>query len=440
MKRLLLVLLALLLLAGCGENTPLPTTTEIQQTTAAPTTEPDPGIYVPDSETEKKTDGAIREYRPGISCGLAAMGSDVVLFSWEENDTTTLIRLTEENCRQRAKAQVDAFLPLKAAFVRLTENAVGYYDKNTNSVVILNAMLQEQDRVAVPDQIIGDPVLSENLQYFYYMAEPGLRVLDMNTGISRTLRQCDGQSILLNGICINGTYLQCTATDNNGPHTEFISTKTGQVMNTDAQLLSLESWEDRYYLVRRSGAVTEQIFSLSQDELIRFVPKEAGEVFPLLAMNGALSAEKGEQGITLCYYDLESGYRTAEVLLPGFEHIYNVMPDVAGTGVWFLAFDYAKEEEVLFHWTPEKSPVKDQQTYTTPRYTRENPDTAGLEKCRNAADALEQNYGVKIVFGDNVKGSPDYKFVGEFQVEAIEKALSGLYAALDYALFISDAA
>lgn len=430
MKRLLLVILALLLLAGCSENIPVPTTTEVKQTTAVPTTEPDPGIYVPDSETEKKTDGGIREYRPGISCGLAAMGSDVVLFSWDKDDTTTLIRLTEENCRQRAKAQVNAILHPKAAYVRFTENAVGYYDKNTNSVVILNAMLQEQDRVVVADQIIGDPVLSEDLQCFYYMADSGLRVLDMNTGISRTLRQCDGQSIFLNGLCMNGAYLQCTATGNTGSHTEFISAKTGQVMDTDTELMSLESWADRYYLVRRSGTVMEQLFSLSQGELIRFVPKETGEVYPMLPMNGALVAEKGKQGITLCYYDLESGHRTAKVSLPGFEHIYNVIPDAAGTGVWFLAFDYAKAEDVLFHWALEKSLVKDQKTYTTPRYTRENPDTVGLQKCRNTADKLEQNYGVRVVFGDAVKGAPDYEFVSEFQVEAIEKALSSLKTAL----------
>ena len=426
MKRLLLVLLALLLLTGCMENTPANTTTEAQQTTAAPTTEPDPGIYVPDSETERKTDGAIREYRPGISCSLAAMGSDVILFSWDKDDNTTLIRLSDENCRQRAETQVKSILYPDASYVRLTENAVGYYDKNTNSVVILNAMLQEQDSVAVPDQIIGNPVLSEDLQYFYYMAEPGLRVLDTNTGVTRTLRECGGEAVFLNEICLNGTYLQCTATDTDGSRTEFISTKTGQVMYTDTQLLSLVSWSDRYYLVRKSGTVMEQIFSLSEDQLISFAPKGTGEVHPLLSMNGALSAEKGQRGITLSYYDLESGHRTAKVLLSGFEHIYSVMPDAAGTGVWFLAFDYAKEQEVLFHWTLEKSPVKDQKTYTMPRYTRENPDTAGLQRCRDTADKIGQDYGVKIVFGADVKENPDYEFVSEFQVDAIEKTISSL--------------
>ena len=59
MKRFLWILLAIVLLAGCSKKQPSTEQTDATLATAEPT---EPGLYVPGSEIEKGTAGAVRSY------------------------------------------------------------------------------------------------------------------------------------------------------------------------------------------------------------------------------------------------------------------------------------------------------------------------------------------------------------------------------------------
>ena len=60
MKKLWIILFAVLVLSGCANEEPVETTTEAVTTTAETTP---PGYYVPRSSVEKNSDGAVRMYQ-----------------------------------------------------------------------------------------------------------------------------------------------------------------------------------------------------------------------------------------------------------------------------------------------------------------------------------------------------------------------------------------
>ena len=96
-KTILACLAALLLLAGCG--TPAETT-EPSAAPTVPTTAPPPqGCYVPGSDAEELTNGAVRLYLPGASApeGLAAMGDKLLLFAGTGAGTRLTV-LAGEDC------------------------------------------------------------------------------------------------------------------------------------------------------------------------------------------------------------------------------------------------------------------------------------------------------------------------------------------------------
>ena len=114
MKRFLLILLAVLVLAGCGKKQP---SDQLDSTAGADAIQPtEPGLYVPKSETEKQTSGAVRSYalKDGEWFGLSSVGADLLVAG---KNAMLLLTGAEGWATEVAANTLTAFLPTR---VRIT--------------------------------------------------------------------------------------------------------------------------------------------------------------------------------------------------------------------------------------------------------------------------------------------------------------------------------
>jgi predicted GTPase len=65
----------------------------------------------------------------------------------------------------------------------------------------------------------------------------------------------------------------------------FISAKTGETLGADSGMKSVDIWENRYFLQRQEGLVTEYIFTADDGSQKCFHPKNGAAVYSLLSMN-----------------------------------------------------------------------------------------------------------------------------------------------------------
>lgn len=432
MKRLVsIVLILFVLLTGCAAEVPETTGTIAQQTTNGTVAATLPGLYEPDSAVEQQTDGSVRAYLPHADCTMVMMGETPLLFCWDGNVTTTLMRLTGELYYPGASTQVPGDVYPEDNGVCITARSVCYYDAAEKCIVFLNEKLQETRRISMPEDLVEVPVMCEDLSEAYYCTATELRALNTETGLSRLIRQHDGETVYIRSVCMNGTMLECYVVNGTESYTEFVSTENGQSLGIDAELLSFDAWKDRFCLQRMDGVVTETLFGTMDGTLQSFVPEEENAtLYSLLEMDGVLEACSDETGVSLAFYKLSTGSKISKVHIDGLQYIANVVADPMNEAVWFLSFDYETDRQVLYRWELNTSAVTDDKVYTTARFTRENPDAAGLALCRKKADVLETQYGVEIFLEQELTSPWDYDFEYEYQVKAYEVGLTALENAL----------
>lgn len=431
MKRWIAVIPAVFfLLTGCVTQDRDETTME---STTVETTQPDPGLYEPESTIEKQTSGAVRAYPLGGRAGsyIIPVEDDILLFS-DGGHQTDITRLTGENCVVAHTAVADGNIYDVYGSVRIWGNKLGYYDGEANSVVFLDGMLQEIERVEMPADMQGTPLFSQDLNSVYYCTPDAIRVLRLDTGISRLIRQQECQFQVLEQVLFSDTVLQCSIT-NDTVRTEFISTETGETVGTDANLEYLEAWEDCYFLRRSEGVVRELLFGNVDGRCMTLLPAgDCDSAVGLLPIGGVLTSLYTEgAGTELNLHDLESGLRSSSLVLPESIDPYGFIADASGTYIWFLALDQKTQTDVLYRWDIAVTEVDDETVCVGPRYTQDDPDTNGLTRCQSRADAIGNHYGVKILLGETPPQPEGYTFTYEYQVSAFQVGLDALEQILD---------
>lgn len=424
MKRALACLgFALLLLSGCMMEDPEGITT-LPETTAP--TEPDPGIYLPESEIEKHTYGAIRAYDVSAPFGndVLAIGNDLLLLSYG-NGRTTVSRLSGENC---ALVRNGVIGNVRADDLSIMDNRIGYYDPQDRCAVYLDSMLQVTERIPLPEDMLAEPVFSGDLATLYYCTADEVRAFDIHTGISRLLRQQECESQYPVQVILNDKVLQLRVVDRYGNETtQFLSTENGQTLDDAQGVESLVAFQKDYFAGCWDDTIPEWVFgSGSGKQQSLQITGEFDAIVPLLRIHSAVAVRTEENEIMLELYDLKTGLKSAAVSLPECTGAYSFTADATGKYVWFMTWDAAAGKDRLCRWEYGMTPVDDSQVYTGVRYTRENPDTAGLEACREQADALSEKYGIKLLLDDQLPQPEDYAFVYEYRVPAFESALETL--------------
>lgn len=424
MKRILFILLACLMLCACGNPTEeIPPTTQPQPAVAP--TEPS-GSYAPDSQIELATNGAVRAYPQSKEnvWAIKPVGEDVLVFSGQE--CTTITRLSGENLFRIAEAELDISLSIDAPSLYIREDRVIYYDYQTMELVHLDGNLRELRRTAMPEDILGDPVLTEDRSKLYYCAGDGVRVMDMGTGISRLVKEMSFFEQFMDGLLMDGTVLRVAVFDEDGNgETLFLDAKTGAMVGGLPEGIDLTSGDAYFYAIDPEGIVRQMIFG-NAEQIWQLYPEDyldSGIFLP--ESHAALVYSWEDESQTLDYYDLATGLRTSSLKL-GAQYPESIAENGNGY-IWFL-LNGEDGSQTICRWETAKTPTDDETVYTGTRYTLDTPDEAGLEECRSYAEILSQKHGLEILIGlDAVNVRPwDYDPVAEYQVPVIMDALHQL--------------
>lgn len=441
MKRLIAWLLLAVLLAGCTADPNNGTTGAPGETTGqtSPTENTEPGIYVPDSDTEKQTKGAVRAYKvPSADCaGLMMMGDDLLLFGYADGETAnmTVTRYVGENLSQKNETALEGGYS-ESPYVRVYDNKLAYYSESSGEVIVLDALFHELQRESIPEEGVARPVISSDFSKVYYCTGDQIRVLDMQTGISRMLREQENQSQELTGLYFDDSLLVSSITDGEGDsYYSFISSATGEVLQIDEGMNVFSAAEkgDAYFVQREEGTVTELLFGVYPNSPnVLNLEHESYMSFPLLEANRVLISREGDSGKpVLELYDLETGKMASTLTLGSQWSLQDAVLDSDGAKIWLMAGDINTGETYILRWDPAVSATKDDTVYVSQRFTDDIPDTAGLIECQLQASVLGEKHGVDItIHFDEIAPAEGCTFKGEYQVPAIQKGLARLEAAL----------
>ena len=420
MKRLLLLILAVLLLAGCGREEPAVETTEpTVETVAEPVS-----IYLPNSSVEQQTNGAVQVYVPDKAnyIGLGIMGEDVVLVS----DLSQLTKINGETGELGNSLKVGETISCEATDFTASDKGVSYYRADGLELVFLNTDLEQTVKVDIPAGISGRPCISHTNQEIYYCLGKEVRALHLQTGISRLVKEQACQSIELMESHLDGTMLACKVTDEAGAETVlYLDSATGQTLDDANQLVSLQTGTTQYLAGRQEGMVYQQIFGTVGGTPQIFNLEE--DVQAAFSLNGAFRWYTENSALVLDFYDLQTGTHSAQTRMVGVSEPIAVA--TSSKYIWILAEE--GNQQMLYRWDVSKSATGNEYSYLSALYTRENPDTQGLERCAQQAVELKDKYGITVSVGaDALTVTGGYELVDEFQPLALTNMMNLLETGL----------
>ena len=427
MKRLLVILLVLFLLTGCVTQ-PVETT---QQTESSATEElvesRAPGEQLEEyfNSIREQTNGAVKAYRTenNAACnGVLPLGDRMVFFYKDE-----IVTYVEEYLyREDSVREVGDLLP-QTHMVQVTDTRIAYYLEESRTFVLRDFSLAEVAREELSADIQGYPVYDEGSNTVYYCTAEGIRALNLDSGIARLLRQQTNYWQELTQSAFDGQMLVCSISDQDDMEsTMYIMADTGMQIDDDACVHDLYTYGEDYFLVRWADAQPEYLFGQRGGEPMCFLPDgQPQQVVPALELGGVVTASTTEDGVALCFYDLDSGRKTAAVTLPDFTEVRGIVADQRGY-IWFLAVDPETGLNRVYQWTVQKSPAKDDTVYTSPRYTEESPDTEGLAACEARAQTMGETYGIQLRIWEDAVAAPWENMKAEYRVASFQSALDEL--------------
>lgn len=434
MKRFVGLLILCLLLAGCAvpSQTETVPTHETEQTQA---TEP-AGTYAPGSAVEEQTGGAVRVYPMELqTCyAIAPMGGELLVFS-QEGENTAIMKLSGENLYVAATAQVEEVLHPSDASLGITEKGLSYYDSSAREMVFLDTNLKEVLRFAVPESMVGPPVLSANRQTMYYCTDSAVYALDLENQISRLLKEISYPEQTLSGLLLEDSILRLNLWDQESePRELYISTENGETLSESGYIPTLFTQGQVYYtnfwegsmnisLFGQPGTEQTQLWPKNLDSDCWFIPQEHAAVTGAVTDSG--SAE-------LDYYDLTTGHRVSSLELENF-WLWDAVDAPEEGQVYLLGQNEDTGAFAILRWDAPDLPAEDDRVYTGVRYTVDVPDETGLVQCREYADSISLRFGVEIrIAHEAVEDQPwDYTMEIEYQVPVIQAGLEELERLLE---------
>lgn len=408
MKRWIAILILALLLTGCANPDPAPTVTPTDPDSTQQT-DPTGTPSVPTEPTAITKMPLDAQYD-----AVAAFGSGLLLS--REN---SLSLWSFGSAKSTATAEVSGLLLPGSGTMRILKDSIVYYEGSSNTLVYLNEQLTETKRLQLNETILADPYLTADGCNLYYCHSSGIRVLDLQTGISRNLKLQEGNWLGITGALLDGNALRCQLQQAGGSvRTMLISTETGQTLWEGDELNAITGFGDLYCY----DAGSEWIFGMvgQQPQLLN-----APGAIALPQISSAVAVTV-ENGVTLELYDLTAGRRTASQQIPELSEISGLT--AFQDALWFFG------DGNLWRWDPSMSNLQDDTVYTEYRYTADAPDIAGLNAMQAQANDLAEQYGVHILmWTDAATAEPaGYTFGIEHRTDVYASGLAALETALSH--------
>ena len=414
MKKLLVLMLACLLLTGCGKEP----VQEVPESTPEASGQQVPeavGLYAPDSWAEIASCGAVRAYPLGDGnyVDIRAVGRRILVVN--DASITSLLQGAEGEILATASLE----LPSGYAPIMLRTNAktIAYYAPEPHQVVLLDDMLQELSRIDLPEGIIGNPSIHLERQEIFYCLGNEIRALNMQTGISRLVRTHSGQAPELLGSYFNDNVLGCRITDDQGNvKIHYLYTQNGQVIHTGSGNSFLLTLGQDYFAMRDDDTTRQVLFGNADGETM-CLNVEAENLLPALALGGTVQFQAVDGELQLQFYDFASGLCSAKVSIPDADAPLAFCADE--DYLWLLC------DKILYRWEVAASPTDDETHYADNLYTAEDPDREGLALCSQRATEIGETYGITIRIWEDAENGT-YPVETEYQVSVIRSALDTL--------------
>ena len=415
MKKILLALLCCLLFMGCSSEVP---ETETASPTPPVTEATEPlGYYDPNSSLEAATNGAAKCYPlTDVMCSdILTLGENILLIAAEEN-SAELTLLSGENLVPTAELHISGWLSGDSYSLHYWNNGISFYEEGTNQTVVVDNNLRVVSFIDAPEGLIGEPILSSDLSTLYYCTADSLRALELDTGISRCVKEMDYPYQVLTGLHMNDTVLTCIYRDSTlDPRTMFLSTETGATLHTVFNDPSFYSWGDRYFTVTVESSLVSRIFGTMGDQTMTLnLPEDVFQYF-LPRNNAAITVTSWDDvHLLVNYYDLSTGMRTGALNLTSDTYPWAFCAYGEGK-ICFLQYDREYESQVLCIWDTTQSPVIDDHCYTGLYYTRDDPDIEGLAACRAYAEEIGNRYGIEVLIHKEAAAVEPYDYDLEYE-------------------------
>lgn len=424
MVRCLGVFLVLaLLLCGCaGEKTELPdnTTKSTNLTQSTSST---------DNIVEQITTDAVKTHELGGTgyYGCVAVADKLILMQ-EIGGEGVFSVYQEEPVEFVKEIRLGQGVAPTLEQIQVNEQGISYFDSMSKTMVFLNNDLIEIGRMHLNEDMEGDAFISEAWQMVYYCSEKGIHAMDLQSGISRLLKEQTAFRQEVTG-CFgaSGEILRCEVEITEGQEkVQLIDANSGSVLHEGQYLNNLITRATHYFLPRNTQGVRRLQFGEEGSHHILWPTETGGDARMLFENHAIVMLDTADGKTKLSYYDLETGKRISSITLPDVIEVCGVCGD-GEKGLWLLGKD-AEEVAALYYWDAQKYSQKDDTIHTAMRYTLDNPDTDGLAIVSKQATALSNKLGVGIlIWNDAVNVAPaDHVFTAEHSTQIYDHYLPKL--------------